>query len=120
MRRDPRAASKISVSRMYYIRTLSGRLIDNVTSGIEGVLGSMSHRSIRDFYRRIDGKYIKPLLVRDPHPDPKIEETFHKMISQSYDEMIQSNPGGVMRAITEEHASNVSRTAYKAKVDQTG
>ena len=105
---------------MYYIRTLSGRLIDNVTSGIEGVLGSMSHRSIRDFYKRIDGKYIKPLLVRDPHPDPKIEETFHKMVSQSYDEMLQSNPSGVMRAISEEHASNGSRTVYKAKVDQSG
>ena len=103
-----------------YLLFLPGRLIDNVTSGIEGVLGSMSHRSIRDFYKRIDGKYIKPLLVRDPHPDPKIEETFQKMISQSYDEMIQSNPSGVMRAISEEHHSNGSRLAHKAKMDQTG
>merc|ERR1711884_73620 len=85
---------------------IAGRLIDNVVSGVEGVLGSMSHRSLRDFYKRIDGKYIKPLLVRDPHPDPKIEETFQRMISQSYDEMIQSNPNVVMRAISEEHTSN--------------
>ena len=73
-------------------------------SGTEAILGNMSHRRFRDFYKRIDEKYVKPLLVRDPHRhrDPKIAETFQNLVSQSYDEMFQSNPSGVMRAISEE------------------
>jgi hypothetical protein len=56
--------------------SVSGRLIDNVTSGMAAVLGSMSHQRARKIYKNFDDKYIKPLLVRDPKADPKIEETF--------------------------------------------
>ena len=55
---------------------LVGRLFDNMTTGIEAVLGSMSHVTVRKAYKDFDDKYIKPILVRDPKKDPKIEETF--------------------------------------------
>ena len=73
-------------------------------SGTEAILGNMSHRRFRNFYKRIDEKYVKPVLVRDPdrHLDPKIAETFQNLVSQSYDEMFKSNPSGVMRAVSEE------------------
>ena len=44
---------------------ITGRFIDHIMSGMEGVLGEFGNLKIRDIYRQIDSKYIKPCLLRD-------------------------------------------------------
>ena len=44
---------------------VAGRFIDHIMSGMEGVLGEFGNLKIRDIYRQIDSKYIKPCLLRD-------------------------------------------------------
>ncbi len=91
-----------------------------MSTGIEAVLGSMSHTRMRKIYKDFDDKYIKPLLVREPKKDPKIEETFQvkkltklllrpnqisfsqKLTDDLYKEMIQRNPTACFKAVEAE------------------
>ena len=44
---------------------ITGRFMDHIISGMEGVLGEFGNLKIRDMYRQMDLKYIKPCLLRE-------------------------------------------------------
>ena len=44
---------------------ITGRFMDHIISGMEGVLGEFGNLKIRDMYRQLDIKYIKPCLLRE-------------------------------------------------------
>ena len=48
---------------------------------------------IRDMYKRIDQKYIKPCLLRENHfRDPKIIETYENLTNKDAIEFMKNNP----------------------------
>jgi len=72
---------------------ISGRFIDHIMAGMEGILGEFGHLHLRDMYKHIDNKYIKPCLLRENHvKDPKIIETYHHITNQEVEEMMKNNP----------------------------
>merc|ERR1719288_657678 len=72
---------------------ISGRFIDHVVAGMEGILGEFGHLHLRDMYKHIDNKYIKPCLLRENNvKDPKIIETYHNITTQEIEEVMRRNP----------------------------
>jgi len=60
---------------------------------MEGVLGEFGNLKIRDMYRQIDIKYIKPCLLRENKiRDPKIIETYETITNNEMVEYIKRNP----------------------------
>merc|ERR1719232_538862 len=57
---------------------IAGRFMDHVVAGMEGILGELGNLRIRDMYKRLDDRYIKPWMLRENHSikDPKIIETY--------------------------------------------
>jgi len=75
---------------------ISGRFIDHIMAGMEGILGEFGHLHLRDRYKHIDNKYIKPCLLRENHvKDPKIIETYHNITSNEIEEMMRKNPQSI-------------------------
>ena len=60
---------------------------------------------MRDMYKRIDQKYIKPCLLRENHfRDPKIIETYENLTNKDAIEFMKKNPGqftGLNKAMQE-------------------
>ena len=60
---------------------------------------------MRDMYKRIDQKYIKPCLLRENHfRDPKIIETYENLTNKDAIEFMKKNPAqftGLNRAMQE-------------------
>jgi len=72
---------------------ISGRFIDHIMAGMEGILGEFGHLHLRDMYKHFDNKYIKPCLLRENHvKDPKIIETYHNITTQEIEEIMRRNP----------------------------
>jgi sodium/hydrogen exchanger-like protein 3 len=75
---------------------ISGRFIDHIMAGMEGILGEFGHLHLRDMYKHIDNKYIKPCLLRENHvKDPKIIETYHHITNQEVEQMMKNNPQSI-------------------------
>ena len=51
---------------------ITGRFMDHIISGMEGILGEFGNLKIRDMYRQLDIKYIKPCLLRENKVRKKI------------------------------------------------
>lgn len=72
---------------------IAGRFMDHVVAGMEGILGELGNLRIRDMYKRLDDKYIKPCLLRENQfKDPKIIETYTKLKQGDIEEMMRKNP----------------------------
>lgn len=72
---------------------IAGRFMDHVVAGMEGILGELGNLRIRDMYKRLDDKYIKPCLLRENHfKDPKIIETFENLNERDALEFVKRNP----------------------------
>ena len=57
------------------------KLMDHVMAGVEDILGFTGHNNLRDKFEYLDGKYLRPILMREP-PLTKhstIMETFTKL-----------------------------------------
>jgi len=72
---------------------IAGRFMDHVVAGMEGILGELGNLRIRDMYKRLDDKYIKPCLLRENHfKDPKIIETYENLTERDALEFMKRNP----------------------------
>ena len=72
---------------------ISGRIMDHLVAGLEGVLGESGGLGQRYIYNHIDHMYIKPWLLRDPKArDQKIVETFEKRIQDDALKFMRQNP----------------------------
>jgi len=72
---------------------ITGRFMDHIISGMEGILGEFGNLKIRDMYRQLDIKYIKPCLLRENKVrDPKIIETYETITNNEMVEYIKKNP----------------------------
>jgi len=72
---------------------ITGRFMDHIISGMEGVLGEFGNLKVRDMYRQLDIKYIKPCLLRENKVrDPKIIETYETITNNEMVEYIKKNP----------------------------
>lgn len=72
---------------------IAGRFMDHVVAGMEGILGELGNLRIRDIYKRLDDKYIKPCLLREIRSkDPKIIETFENLNERDALEFVKRNP----------------------------
>ena len=59
---------------------------------------------LRDMYKRIDQKYIKPCLLRENHfRDPKIIETFENLTNKDAMEFMKRNPTQVLHTRHEQY-----------------
>lgn len=75
---------------------ISGRFIDHIMAGMEGILGEFGHLHLRDRYKYFDNKYIKPCLLRENHvKDPKIIETYQNITTNEIEEMMRRNPQSI-------------------------
>jgi len=76
---------------------ISGRFMDHVVAGMEGILGEFGNLRIRDMYKNLDNKYIKPCLLRENHiRDPKIIETYQTITNNAVEEYMKNNPSSVL------------------------
>ena len=72
---------------------ITGRFMDHIVAGMEGILGEFGNLRIRDMYKQIDSKYIKPCLLRENHvKDPKIIETYEAITNNDVAEYMKRNP----------------------------
>lgn len=72
---------------------IAGRFMDHIVAGMEGILGELGYLRIRDMYKHIDAKYIKPCLLRENHfKDPKIIETYENLTNRDAVEFMKRNP----------------------------
>ncbi len=72
---------------------IAGRFMDHVVAGMEGILGEYGNLRIRDMYKYLDTKYIKPCLLREnQYRDPKIIETFENLTNKDAVEFMKRNP----------------------------
>jgi len=72
---------------------ITGRFMDHIISGMEGILGEFGNLKVRDMYRQMDIKYIKPCLLRENKVrDPKIIETYETITNNEMVEYIKKNP----------------------------
>merc|ERR1719179_7467 len=81
-------------------------------AGMEGILGEFGHVHLRDMYKHIDNKYIKPCLLRENNvKDPKIIETYHNITTQEIEEVMRRNPQSLseMKANMKEINFNTSK-----------
>ncbi|XP_023325870.1 sodium/hydrogen exchanger 2 isoform X2 [Eurytemora carolleeae] len=77
---------------------ITGRFMDHIISGMEGVLGEFGNLKIRDMYRQLDIKYIKPCLLRENKVrDPKIIETYEALKKNDMEENIKRNSSSFSR-----------------------
>lgn len=76
---------------------ITGRFMDHVVAGMEGILGEFGNLRIRDMYKNLDNKYIKPCLLRENHiRDPKIIETYQTITNNAVEEYMKNNPASVL------------------------
>jgi len=75
---------------------ITGRFMDHIMAGMEGILGEFGNLRMRDMYKHMDNKYIKPCLLRENHIDPKILETYETIKNKEVEEYITNNPTSVM------------------------
>ena len=55
-------------------------MMDYTMAGMEDVLGHMGNLKLRDKFKQIDNKYIRPCLIREHKAhEPKILETYSKL-----------------------------------------
>jgi len=72
---------------------ITGRFMDHIISGMEGILGEFGNLKVRDMYRELDIKYIKPCLLRENKVrDPKILETYEIIKTAEMEQYIKKNP----------------------------
>lgn len=70
-----------------------GRYMDSVICGFQSILGDVGHLRIRNWYKRIDDKIFKPILLRDDAvKDHKIIETFETIAEFEALEFLKRNP----------------------------
>jgi len=75
---------------------ISGRFMDHIMAGMEGILGEFGNLRIRDMYKHLDNKYIKPCLLRENHvKDPKIIETYQTITNNEVEEYMRKNPASI-------------------------
>ena len=75
---------------------ITGRFMDHIMAGMEGILGEFGNLRMRDMYKHLDNKYIKPCLLRENHIDPKILETYETIKNKEVEEYMTNNPTSVM------------------------
>jgi len=76
---------------------ITGRFMDHIISGMEGILGEFGNLKIRDMYRQLDIKYIKPCLLRENKVrDPKIIETYETITNDEILEYMKRNPSNML------------------------
>lgn len=75
---------------------ITGRFIDHIMAGMESILGEFGNLRMRDMYKHLDNKYIKPCLLRETYKDPKILETYETLKNNEVEEYIKNNPQSVM------------------------
>jgi len=76
---------------------ITGRFMDHIMAGMEGILGEYGNLRLRDMYKHIDNRYIKPCLLRENHvKDPKIIETYQAITTNEVEEYMKRNPASVM------------------------
>jgi len=73
---------------------IAGRFMDHVVAGMEGILGELGNLRVRDMYKRIDDRYIKPWMLRENHSikDPKIIETYQHLTETEALKLIKEDP----------------------------
>lgn len=75
---------------------ISGRFMDHIMAGMEGILGEFGNLRLRDMYKHLDNKYIKPCLLRENHvKDPKIIETYQTITNNEVEEYMKKNPKSI-------------------------
>jgi len=75
---------------------ISGRFMDHIMAGMEGILGEFGNLRLRDMYKHLDNKYIKPCLLRENHvKDPKIIETYQTITNNEVEEYMKRNPKSI-------------------------
>jgi len=93
---------------------ITGRFMDHIISGMEGVLGEFGNLKIRDMYRQMDLKYIKPCLLRENKiRDPKIIETYETITNNEMVEYIKRNPSNFHIKGEANSSSSVSQLMTK-------
>jgi len=76
---------------------ITGRFMDHIMAGMEGILGEYGNLRLRDMYKHIDNRYIKPCLLRENHvKDPKIIETYQTITNNEVEEYMKNNPASVI------------------------
>lgn len=76
---------------------ISGRFMDHIMAGMEGILGEFGNLRLRDMYKHLDNKYIKPCLLRENHvKDPKIIETYQTITNNEVEEYMKRNPKSIV------------------------
>jgi len=56
------------------------QMMDYTMAGMEDVLGHLGNMKLRDKFKQIDNRYIRPCLIREHKAhEPKILETYSKL-----------------------------------------
>jgi len=74
---------------------MNEKLMDHVMAGVEDIVGFTGHNNLRDKFEYFDGKYLRPILMREP-PLTKhsvILETFTKLnLKDAVDRVVAPQP----------------------------
>lgn len=70
-----------------------GRFADHIKAGFESLMGEVGNIRIRDVYKSIDDKFIKPIVLRENrYKDPKIVETLDHLTELDAVDFLKKNP----------------------------
>ncbi|KZS07684.1 Sodium/hydrogen exchanger [Daphnia magna] len=71
---------------------LHEKLVDYTMAGMEDILGHTGNLKIRDKFKQIDNKYIRPCLIREHAAhEPKILETYSKLTMRDAMDFMRRN-----------------------------
>ncbi|KAI6652344.1 Sodium/hydrogen exchanger 1-like [Oopsacas minuta] len=62
--------------------TVHETAIDHILSGIEEITGSIGHHRVRDWWERIDARYLRKVLER--YPEGRDEQIIHRFIAKQH------------------------------------
>jgi len=105
------------------------KLMDYTMAGMEDILGSMGNLKIRDKFKQIDNRYIRPCLIREHKAhEPKILETYSKLTMRDAMEFMRRNgstvlgagPAGESMAVLFRNytANNLQNSGSVSQIDQ--
>ena len=98
-------------------------IIEMTFKVLDAYFGISNYFRMRDMYKRIDQKYIKPCLLRENHfRDPKIIETYENLTNKDAIDFMKKNPGkfnGLNSAI-HEVAEAPANTSMLIALQNTG
>ena len=117
------SGAKILAFHKLFAENIVYRKLKLLFTVIDAYFSMSNYFRMRDMYKRIDQKYIKPCLLRENHfRDPKIIETYENLTNKDAIDFMKKNPGkfnGLNSAI-HEVAEAPANTSMLIALQNTG